>query len=164
MHLEKAATAALTELPMVNSSVGLRPPVPPMAIDRAAPLLEQRPGGAGEPHMGEEFQRVAVFPIGVGEIEEIAALGGAGIVDENVEPAELALDLLDQFCRRVLAAQIDDGDAGAAALLADGGRDLFERLFVAAGQHHVAAFGRQRQRDATTDAAARSGHQRDLAF
>ena len=114
--------------------------------------------------MGEEFQRVAVFPIGVGEIEEIAALGGAGIVDENVEPAELALDLFDQFCRRVRAAQIDCRDGGAAALLADGGCDLVERLFVAAGQHHVAALGRQRQRDAAADAAARSGHQRDLAF
>ena len=114
--------------------------------------------------MGEEFQRVAVFPVGVGEIEEIAALGGAGIVDENVEPAELALDLFDQFCRRVLAAQVDHRDGGAAALLADGGCDLVERLLVAAGQHHVAAFGRQRQRDAAADAAARSGHQRDLAL
>ena len=114
--------------------------------------------------MGEEFQRVAVFPVGVGEIEEIAALGGAGVIDEDIEPAELALDLLDQFCRRVVAAQIDSRDTGATALLADGGRDLAERLLVAAGQHHVAALGRQRQRDAAADAAARSGHQRDLAF
>ena len=114
--------------------------------------------------MGEEFQRVAVLPIGVGEIEEIAALGGAGIVDENIEAAELALDLLDQFRRRVLAAQIDCRDGGAPALLADGGGDLAERFFVAAGQHHVTAFGRQRQCDATADAAARSGHQRDLAL
>src|SRR5580700_3773672 len=132
--------------------------------DRAAPLLEQRPSGAGEPHMGEEFARVAVFPIGVGEIEEIAALGGAGIVDENVEAAELALDLLDQFCRRVRAAQIDHRDGGAAALLADRSCYLVERLFVAAGQHDVAAFGRQRRRDTAANAAARSGHQRDLAF
>ncbi len=57
-------------------------------------FLEQRPGGAGKPHMAEEFQRIAVFPIGVGEFEEIAALGGAGIVDQNIEPAEFALDLL----------------------------------------------------------------------
>ena len=38
--------------------------------------------------MGEEFQRVAVRPVGVGEREEIAALGGAGIVDQDVEAAE----------------------------------------------------------------------------
>jgi len=45
--------------------------------------------------MGEEFQRVAVLPIGVGERHEIAALGGAGIVDQNVETAEFTLALLD---------------------------------------------------------------------
>ena len=44
-----------------------------------------------EPHMGEEFQRIAFGPVGVGEREEVAALGGAGIVDQDVEPAVGAL-------------------------------------------------------------------------
>src|SRR5689334_5878685 len=74
--------------------------------ERPAPLLEQRPGGAGEPDMGEEFQRVTVFPIGVGETQEIAALGGAGIVDQNIERAKLAFGLRDQLRWRVLLAQI----------------------------------------------------------
>jgi hypothetical protein len=51
---------------------------------RAAALLQERPGRAREPHMGEKFQRVAVFPIGVGQRQEIAALGRTGIVDQNV--------------------------------------------------------------------------------
>jgi hypothetical protein len=114
--------------------------------------------------MAEEFQRVAVLPIGVGQGEKIAALGGAGIVDQNVEAAELALELFDQLSRRVLLAQVDDGDPGAASRLADRGRDLFERRRVAAGQHHVAALGRQRQRDTAADAATRSGHQRDFVL
>src|SRR5205807_9848869 len=47
--------------------------------ERTAPRLQQRPGGAGEPHMGEEFQRVAILPVGVGQSQKIAALGGACI-------------------------------------------------------------------------------------
>ena len=41
--------------------------------------------------MREELEGVTVFPVGVGQREEIAALGGAGVVDEDVEAAELAL-------------------------------------------------------------------------
>src|SRR4051812_19626770 len=59
--------------------------------ERAAPRLQQRPGRTREPHMAEEFERVAVLPIGIGELEEITTLGGAGIVDEHIKAAELAL-------------------------------------------------------------------------
>ena len=82
---------------MVKSAIGLRPLVPPMATSEPFRLPQQRPGGAGEPHMGEEFQRIAFLPVGVGEFEKIAALGGAGIVDQNVEAAEIA-------CRRIRSA------------------------------------------------------------
>ncbi len=77
--------------------------------------------------MGEEFERVAVVPVGVGELEEIAALGGAGIVDEYVEAAELALHRLDERCGRALLAQIDIHDHGLAALAADRGRRFVEQ-------------------------------------
>ena len=72
--------------------------------------------------------------------------------------------LVDELLRRALLAQIEHGDAGAAAGFADRVGDLIERRRIAAGQHHVAAFGRQSQRDAAADAAARSGHQRDLSL
>src|SRR5262249_39660133 len=82
--------------------------------ERAAPPLEQRPGCARKPHVGEELQRKAILPVGVGELEEIAALGGAGIVDEDVEMAELAARRIDEPSRRVLRAQIERDDNGLA--------------------------------------------------
>ena len=57
--------------------------------------------------MGEEFERIAVLPVGIGQGEEIAALGGAGIVDEDVEPAEARASLLRSVPRRAFAAQIE---------------------------------------------------------
>ena len=59
--------------------------------DRAAAGLEQRPRRAAEPDLGEELQREARLPVGVGQLEEIAAPGGAGVVDQDVEPAEALL-------------------------------------------------------------------------
>ena len=57
--------------------------------------------------MGKKFQRIAVLPVGVGELEKIAALGGAGIVDQNIEAAEIALDVIDQFLGGARFAQIE---------------------------------------------------------
>src|SRR5262245_20045178 len=131
---------------------------------RAAALLEQRPGCAREPHMGEEFQRVALLPIGVGEREEIAAPGGAGIVDEDVEMAELASRGRDQRGRSGGVAQVERAYRGLAALAADRRRDFVERRGVAAGQQQIAAFIGKRQRYAAANAAARSGYQRDLSL
>src|SRR5262249_53547965 len=84
--------------------------------ERAAARLQQRPGRAREPHMGEKFKRVAVLPVGVGELEEIAALGGAGIVDEHIKTPEFAPHRLDEDCGRALLAQVDVDDHGLAAL------------------------------------------------
>jgi len=114
--------------------------------------------------MGEEFQRVAVFPVGVAQAQKIAALGGAGVVDENIEPAELAFNLRDQFFRSVLLAQIDDCDRGTAAVFADRSCSVVERGAIAADQHDIATFCGERERDAAPDAAARSGHERDFAL
>src|ERR1700720_1372935 len=55
--------------------------------------------------MGEKFQRVTILPVCVREGQKITALGGAGIVDQNVEHAEFTSDLLDQLRRRVVPAQ-----------------------------------------------------------
>ena len=42
--------------------------------------------------MREKLEGVTVLPVGIGQREEIAALGSAGVVDEDVQAAELALD------------------------------------------------------------------------
>jgi hypothetical protein len=120
--LLKAAQAALTELPMVKAASRLAPAAPSDGDERAAPRLEERPGCAREPHMGEELERIAVLPVGVGELEEIAALGGAGVVDQHVEAAELALHGIDKYRRRAFLAQVDVDDHGLAALAAIGPR------------------------------------------
>jgi hypothetical protein len=43
-------------------------------------------------------------------------------------------------------------------------RNLVERAFVAAGEHEIAARLGESQRNAAADAAARSGHERDLSL
>ena len=53
---------------------------------------------------------------------------------------------------------------GAAADGADGVRDLVERGLIARGQQQIAAGAGKFKRDASADAAARAGHQRDLAL
>ena len=56
--------------------------------ERALARLEQRPGRAREADVGEELEGEAVLPIALGKREQIPALGGTGVVDENIEPAE----------------------------------------------------------------------------
>ncbi len=94
--------------------------------------------------MGEEFERIAFLPIGVGQREEVAASGGAGVVEQDVEPAELALERFDQFLRPVRRAQVEDPDGSSPAHRADFASDLLERLAIASCQHQVAALGGQR--------------------
>ncbi len=114
--------------------------------------------------MREQLQRVAVLPIGIGQREEIAALGRAGIVDEDVETSELAPRRRDQRRGRARRPQIERADRGLAALAADRLRHVRERRLVAPREQEVAALRGQGQSDAAADAAARSGHQRDLSL
>ena len=65
--------------------------------------------------MGEELERIAFLPVGVGQREEIAAPGGAGVVEQDIEPAELALKRRDQRLRPVRRTQIEHGDRRAPA-------------------------------------------------
>ena len=113
--------------------------------------------------MAKKFHRIAFRPVGIGERKEIAALGGAGIVDQNVEAAEMLPDGFDQRRRGAIFAQIHGLAMRRAAMPFDGGGGLAERRGVAPGQHQVAALLGQRQRNAAADAAARSGHQRDFS-
>jgi hypothetical protein len=56
--------------------------------DGAAGLDEVGPGGAAESGGAVEFQFEAVVPVLIGEGEEVAAPGSAGVVDDEVDAAE----------------------------------------------------------------------------
>ena len=131
---------------------------------RAAALLEQRPGRTREAHVGEKFQRIAGFPIGVGELEKIAPFGRAGIVDENIEPAEFASYHLDQTLGCARLAQVEHVYRGLATFAADRVRNCLQRLCVAAREQEIAACIRQGQGDAASDPAAGTGHERDFTL
>jgi hypothetical protein len=77
--------------------------------------------------MGEKFERIAFGPILVGQREEIAALGRAGIVDENVESAEFPPRRLNQSLRRGGVAQVERLDRGLAAFPVNRTRSLRRR-------------------------------------
>src|SRR4029450_230039 len=61
-------------------------------------------------------------------------------------------------------AQIEHADRGFSSLAADRRCHLLQRLRVAAGEQEIAALIGKSQGDAAADAAARTGHERDLSF
>jgi hypothetical protein len=69
--------------------------------------------------MGEEFQRIAVGPVGVGELDKVAAPGGAGIVDQDVDPPAAPLYRARERRRRILLAQVDRQRLDLPAVRAD---------------------------------------------
>ena len=60
--------------------------------DVAMRCLEQRPEQPRQPHRGVKLQREAVGPGLVRQLEEFAALGRAGIVDQHVAALEPLVD------------------------------------------------------------------------
>ena len=80
--------AALTLPPIVKSALPVRPPTPMMLT--IVPLLAIRCFQAARLRRiaPKNFSANPSVPVGVGELEEIAALGGAGVVDQQIDPAE----------------------------------------------------------------------------
>ena len=72
------------------------------------------PGGASEPHRSEEFQSKPVGPIGVGEVEEFTAFGGAGVVDDDIDLTVGFDREIGQVGRRLRFAQVG-GKRGCTA-------------------------------------------------
>ena len=87
----------------------------------------------------------------------------AGIVDQDVEPAEFLRDRGRDAARGVLLAEIARRDQRLAARLDDLIGDLLQRLAPPAGERDRRAFARQRQRRRLTDAAAGAGHPGDFS-
>ena len=90
----------------------------------------------------------------------------AGIVDEDVEPAEFAQSCFDHRADRVRFRHVGGGVVDAnVVILGDAFARSFNLLRLAeAVQHHVGASPGERAGDAETDAAGRAGDQRDFAL
>ena len=106
--------------------------------------------------MCEELECKAVLPVCVRELKKIAALGGAGIVDEDVEAAGFARCQGGEVRRRIICAQIKRSDGGLAALGADCRGDSFECGLIARGEQEVAACLGECECDAASNAASDS--------
>jgi hypothetical protein len=123
-----------------------------------------RPGGAGEPHGAKELEREAVGEIFVGQIEELAALGGAGVVDQDVDLSESLDSEVGDPPAGVGQAQIQcngvRGSPGATNLGCGG----IEQRLVTGAQNHARPCGCQAHRDAASDAPAGAGHDRNLTL
>ena len=90
----------------------------------------------------------------------------AGIVDEDVEPAEFAQSRFDHLGDRGGARHVGAGIVDAnVVILGDAFAGSFDLLRLAeAVQHYVRASAGERAGDAETDAAGRAGDERDFAF
>jgi len=90
----------------------------------------------------------------------------AGIVDEDVEPAEFSQSRFDHLGDRVRLRHVGGGIVDAnAVILGDAFACRLDLLRLAeAVQHHVGARAGQRARDAEPDAAGRAGDERDFAL
>ena len=77
--------------------------------------------------MGEELEREAVLPVVVGELEEIAALGRAGIVDEDVEAAVFSRRAVSTSAAAAFGARKSTGCTAVRPFALPWMRHLFER-------------------------------------
>ncbi len=133
--------------------------------DAAVGFAQMRPGGARGADIAVELQRETVLPVVLGQREEIGALGGAGVVHQDVEPAERRDRGIDSGLHSGGFAQVAGEDAGAVCSRerGDAVRHLVQLRPVARGEADLHAFPRQFLGDRRADAAARAGDQRGLA-
>jgi hypothetical protein len=96
-----------------------------------------------------------VVPAAVGEA---AAPGGAGVVDQQVQPAVLALHRLGHAPRRVVLEQVDGEDGRVAEFAGERAQAL-----LTAGDEHYARAGLARQAacGGLADTARGAGDERD---
>jgi hypothetical protein len=85
-----------------------------------------------------------------------------GIVDKDVEPADLACDVVADRADGSRIGEVAGLDMGGSALLLDARGDALQRLAPAPGQHHRRALLGQHQRRRLADAAAGAGDPGDF--
>jgi hypothetical protein len=122
------------------------------------------PGSPRQPHGTEEFEREAVGEIFIGEIDELTALGGAGVIHQDVNASELADREVDDTLAGFGLPQIESNCFRGSTGGADLGHSRVEQWQVARSQNNGRTGGGQTDCDGASDPAARSGNDRDLAL
>ena len=136
-------------------------------VDDPSPIarLHVRQGGADGVKRGREVDRDDRIPLLDRKLLDRRDVLDAGIVHEDVHPAQLARGL--RHHRRDLGGLRHVGRAVVdlhLVLRPELGDELVDlRLVAEAVQHHVRSGGGEGARDAKADAARRAGHQRDFA-
>jgi hypothetical protein len=110
-----------------------------------------------------EIERHDLAPVVLGEILDHGANGHAGVVDQNVDGADLGLDALDEGAHAGRVRHV----AGHGGRLAAGGANVRRGLFgaggVAAVDDDMGAGFRQSAGQRPADAAGRAGDEGDAA-
>ena len=164
--LAKFAIAALTAPPIRKSGPGVRAAPPMILTMLPCASFSSGQNKLRQPHRAEEFKRKAVDPGLVRQVEEFAALGGAGIVDQHVAALEALTHLGEQRCSQ--PASVRRSPATVSGAGAAGGRDRLGAVgeIGRAGrrQHGLRALARKGDRDGPADAAAAAGDDNDFSF
>ena len=127
-------------------------------------VLEQRPEQPAHPHAAEEFQRIAVEPGVIRQIEIVAGLGRAGGIDQDIAALEALLHTGEHLLAAFELAQVGGDRERRGAGLRD---RLARRRQVGlrrGGNHGLRALARERHGDGTADAAAAAGDHGDFSL
>ena len=159
------AAPALTAPPTTAPPLGLRPFSPPTITIRPKP--RSRMPGQGRPDQADRPEQLYLqraLEVGVRDVVEGAAPRVAGAVDEDVEPPEPSLGLVDDGRR---AGRVEEvaGEGGAGDVC---GRSVsasaVEPGVIAPDERQAGAFGRERLGDGGPDAARRPDDHDDLVL
>jgi hypothetical protein len=115
---------------------------------------------------GRQIDRDDRVPAFLGKRHDLCDMLDSGVIDEDVDAAELLRRLGDEFAYLRRLCHVSAGIRGtdAVALGKAGPQPLYGGGVTEAVQHDIATLGGQRRRDAEPDPAGRAGNNRGLAF
>src|SRR5205085_3120 len=114
--------------------------------------------GAHRPHRSHHVQLKGGVPVFVRDVVEVAALSGAGVVDQDVELTEDVGGRGDDPLAGVFGCHVEGQGCDLAALELAFSGCLCQPLLRARDQQHARALGAEPARRLATDAAAGTGH------
>ena len=110
-----------------------------------------------------EVDRERPVPVGLRRLTDDSAGQHAGVVDQQVQLAELVVDALGQPLVADGVGHVEVDRQRLDLLRLDLRRDGLRRAFLHIGEDHVHPLVRAGQRDAASNARSGAGHQRHLA-